>query len=238
MGNPVAPFKNVLVIVARDDENFITTLTIFMYINWIVIMHHLVITYVIWRALLQFFFKFYKKKSLNESLSDKVKYVKRSQKATLKNSRETNSYFSIHPSILPIQGCRSADERWGTPWIVSVTGLTQRGRQPFTHILTLKANLGTPINLIPLMCMSLDRGRKSKYLERTHTDSGRTFKYTTKKGPAILVKYQSGKGYKAIRKAVGSGTHQDKSTSEWLKKQNEGFAAAKSKTNNWIKTNL
>lgn len=33
MGNPVAPFKNVLVIVARDDENFITTLTIFMYIN-------------------------------------------------------------------------------------------------------------------------------------------------------------------------------------------------------------
>lgn len=110
MGNPVAPFKNVLVIVARDDENFITTLTIFMYINWIVIMHHLVITYVIWRALLQFFFKFYKKKSLNESLSDKVKYVKRSQKATLKNSRETNSYFSIHPSIYPsnsgLQECR------------------------------------------------------------------------------------------------------------------------------------
>lgn len=61
MGNPVAPFKNVLVIVARDDENFITTLTIFMYINWIVIMHHLVITYVIWRALLQFFFQILQK---------------------------------------------------------------------------------------------------------------------------------------------------------------------------------
>ncbi len=108
---------------------------------------------------------------------------------------ESNSRLELHPSIFyiayPLRGCwsrsqLSLNERQSTPWTgrQSVTGPTYRERQPLTF--TPPGNLDSPGNLI---CMSLDCGRKSEYLGKTHAGTGRTCKLHTE-GP------QSASGFK------------------------------------------